>query len=110
MKDTNGVRYLAYLLLRPHESIPAEVLEGVVRRGEATIGDLASSGGPDPAVRERARVNVTRAISGALKRLEPHHPTLVQHLRATLRTGKLFVYTPDPRVEIRWAGEGEGAC
>lgn len=101
MKDTKGVRYLAYLLRRPHESIPAEGVEGAVR-GAAGM----QNGSSDPAVRERARVNVTRAISGALKRLEAHHPLLVQHLRATLRTGKFFVYTPDPRVGVPWESDG----
>lgn len=98
LHDTRGLRYLAYLLVRPHQRIASAEIEGVA--GAAPAPDPA---GVDPAAaRERARVNVTRALSAALRRLEPYHPELVQHLRATLRAGAACTYTPDPRLPAVW--------
>lgn len=101
LKDTNGLRFLAYQLHNPHE--PVSCLE----MDRASAG-IESPGGPtvnghaDHAARERARVNVTRALLGALKRIGEHHPELARHLEATLRTGAFCVYRPDPRVPVGW--------
>lgn len=51
---------------------------------------------------ERARVNVTRAIKSALRKLEQHSPSLGRHLASTVRTGTFCSYTPDPRVAVQW--------
>ena len=51
---------------------------------------------------ERARVNITRAIRGALSRIREHSPTLADHLDATIHTGTFCAYTPDPRAPITW--------
>jgi tetratricopeptide (TPR) repeat protein len=51
---------------------------------------------------ERARVNITRAIRGALSRIRAHSPTLADHLDATIHTGTFCAYTPDPRAPITW--------
>ena len=51
---------------------------------------------------ERARVNVTRAVKAAMQRLSDAHPELARHLGATVRTGSVCVYTPDPRIRIEW--------
>ena len=72
------------------------------------VGQLAGAvglGGRDrktgsPA--ERARVNVTRAIRGALSRIRAHSPALADHLDATIHTGTFCAYTPDPRAPITW--------
>jgi hypothetical protein len=50
---------------------------------------------------ERARVNVTRAIALALKRIEAH-PRLAGHLERTIKTGTFCAYVPDPRAPITW--------
>jgi hypothetical protein len=98
LHDVRGLRYLAHLLARPHQRIASSEIEGIV--GAAPAPDPARV---DPAAAgERARVNVTRALSAALRRLEPHHPELVQHLRATLRAGASCTYTPDPRLPATW--------
>lgn len=98
LKDTNGLRYLAYLLRRPHERLlAAEIVNGA---SGAAATDLPE---PDAGLHERARINVTRALAATLKRLEAHHPELVRHLRATLRTGRYCIYSPDPRVAIVWS-------
>ena len=51
---------------------------------------------------ERARLNVTRAVKSALRRVEGANLDLAAHLEATVRTGSVCVYTPDPRVPITW--------
>ncbi|HET7247053.1 MAG TPA: AAA family ATPase [Streptosporangiaceae bacterium] len=51
---------------------------------------------------ERARVNITRAIRGALSRIREHSPALADHLDATIHTGTFCAYTPDPRAPITW--------
>jgi class 3 adenylate cyclase len=50
------------------------------------------------AAAERARVNVTRAISDAIKRIREHSPALARYLEASIRTGTACAYRPpDPR-------------
>lgn len=51
---------------------------------------------------ERARVNITKSVKDALKRIDQSHGPLSQHLRASLRTGTYCTYTPDPRLHIEW--------
>jgi tetratricopeptide (TPR) repeat protein len=49
---------------------------------------------------ERARVNVTRAISLALKKVTSRHPTLGAHLDRTVKTGTFCVYMGGPSLTI----------
>jgi hypothetical protein len=51
---------------------------------------------------ERARVNVTRAISLALAKITESHPTLGEHFARTMKTGTFCSYAPDPRAPIEW--------
>jgi tetratricopeptide (TPR) repeat protein len=51
---------------------------------------------------ERARVNVTRAIRSAIKRIAGYNPELGAELRAAVRTGAFCAYEPDPRRPRRW--------
>ena len=51
---------------------------------------------------ERARVNVTRAIRAALKRLAAYDEQLGAELERCVRTGAFCVYEPDPRRPLRW--------
>ena len=51
---------------------------------------------------ERARVNVTRAIKLALRKISEHHAALGQHLASTIKTGTYCSYTPDVRMPITW--------
>ena len=53
---------------------------------------------------ERARVNITRAIKLALRKISEHHPALGQHLATTIKTGAYCSYTPDVRMPITWQG------
>lgn len=51
---------------------------------------------------ERARLSVTRAMRGAIARIDKQHPPLGSHLNATIRTGTFCSYQPDPRVPAAW--------
>jgi hypothetical protein len=51
---------------------------------------------------ERARLNTTRAIRSAMTAVAKVHPTLGEHLTATIRTGRYCSYTPDPRSPVHW--------
>ena len=51
---------------------------------------------------EKARVNITKSVKEALKRIDENHGQLGDHLRATIRTGAYCAYVPDPRLEISW--------
>ncbi|MGE0821617.1 MAG: AAA family ATPase [Candidatus Binatia bacterium] len=73
-----------------HELARAVGLGGRVRR----VGSHA----------ERARVNITRAVKIALRKISEHHPALGQHLATTIKTGTYCSYTPDIRLPITWQG------
>ena len=51
---------------------------------------------------ERARVNATRTIGKVLKKIAASSPRLGEHLHATVRTGYLCSYAPDPASPVRW--------
>jgi AAA ATPase domain len=53
-------------------------------------------------VSERARLNVTRAVKSATKRIAASDAGLAAHLQATVHTGSVCVYSPDPRSPITW--------
>jgi predicted ATPase len=73
-----------------HELVDAVGLGGRARR----VGSQA----------ERARVNITRAIKIALRKIGEHHPALGQHLATTIKTGAYCSYTPDTRIPLSWLG------
>ncbi len=56
---------------------------------------------PAPEV-ERARLNVTRAILGVTRRIAAACPQLGRHLEASVRTGTLCRYAPDPATPVAW--------
>jgi non-specific serine/threonine protein kinase len=57
---------------------------------------------------ERARVNVTRAIRTALRRIAEHDPQLGRRLGADIKTGTFCVYEPAPGDEPAWDLHGPG--
>src|SRR5205085_1404269 len=57
---------------------------------------------------ERARVNVTRAIRTALKRIADHDPALGRSLGGAIRTGTFCAYEPPPGDEPVWDLAGPG--
>jgi hypothetical protein len=101
LRDARGLHHLAYLLSHPHENVSCLVLERMEHLHTLPPELHPSSDAPKDA-RERARVNVTRAIAAVLRRIAEHHPTLGAHLSATIRTGTFCSYRPDPRLPVRW--------
>ncbi|HEV3124530.1 MAG TPA: AAA family ATPase [Candidatus Dormibacteraeota bacterium] len=53
-------------------------------------------------IAERARLNVTRAVKSAMQRISSTDSALASHLEATVHTGTVCVYTPDPRSPVGW--------
>jgi len=51
---------------------------------------------------ERARVNVTRTIRDAMRRIADQEVWMGHHLVTTIRTGTFCRYAPDPNVVVRW--------
>ena len=51
--------------------------------------------------KERARVNVTRAIQRAIAHIAKHHKTFAQHLEESIKTGTLCIYKPVQQ-NIHW--------
>jgi hypothetical protein len=51
---------------------------------------------------ERARINITKTVLGAIRKIDHEHPGLGRHLRTTVRTGIFFSYTPDSRLGATW--------
>ncbi|MDQ3645414.1 MAG: hypothetical protein M3345_00595, partial [Actinomycetota bacterium] len=51
---------------------------------------------------EKARVNITKSVKDALRRIDENHAPLGEHLRTTIRTGTFCAYLPDPRLQISW--------
>ena len=100
LRDSAGLRQLAYLLGRPGELVPATELIARALGGTAAVVDRRPL---DPgAAIECARVRVTHSMRRALARLAEHHAALNEHLRATIKTGTTCGYLPDPRLAPRW--------
>jgi predicted metalloprotease len=59
------------------------------------------------AAAERARVNVTRAIRKAIRRIAKYDPPLGAHLENSVRTGLFCVYTGSLERPIEWDVESE---
>ena len=51
---------------------------------------------------ERARVNVTRTIRAAMRRIATGDDALGRHFVVSVRTGSYCVYSPDPQASVRW--------
>jgi class 3 adenylate cyclase len=71
----------------------------------AQLAEATGLGGRDrrmPTDVERARVNITKRIRGAIAVVGEHHPALERHLRATVRTGAFCSYTPEPSRQLAW--------
>lgn len=85
LDDTFGMRYIAVLLQRPHQVVHVRELAGE---------PLQSN--------EKTRVNVTRAIKTAIKKLTRAHRTLGVYLTATIKTGTTCSYRPPDSPSITW--------
>jgi len=96
-RHARGFQHLARLLRAPGTPIPASELAGGGRDPDRR--QLS----PSPATTtERARSAVTKTIKAAIRRLGTYNAALGFHLGATVKTGCVCVYTPDPGRRIRW--------
>jgi hypothetical protein len=82
---------------------------GVLRAEMKTVAEqLAAASGLHGRARrssspaERARINVTRTVRDALRRIRAQDPLLADHLGRSIHTGRLCGYTPDPSRPIAW--------
>jgi hypothetical protein len=57
-------------------------------------------------VAERARINVTRTIRDAMRRIGEQDVWVGHHFTATIRTGTFCCYSPDPGVPVQWTVSG----
>jgi class 3 adenylate cyclase len=62
----------------------------------AAVG-LGGRDRPAGADAERARLAVTKGIKAALAKIRANHPELARHFAASIKTGYLCAYLPDPR-------------
>jgi hypothetical protein len=108
LRDSKGLQHLACLLRHPGAKVPAVQLVAAseVSGAGCRVSDFndgsAGHARRISAVDERARLTVTKGIKTALARIEAAHPTLAQHLQATIHRGYLCSYVPDPRLPIAW--------
>jgi hypothetical protein len=82
VRDTKGIGCLATLLGHPGARVHVSML----------TGDGAADG--DPHRVEQERVNVTKGIRVAIRRIADHHPDLGLHLEQSIRTGTYCSYSP----------------
>jgi hypothetical protein len=93
LKDSKGLRYLAYLVGRPHQAIAVLDLAGVVSHAaEMAEGDRPHA---QAGRNERARTSVTKRIKAEIRRIATIHPALGRHLAATVSTGQVCRYEPE---------------
>jgi hypothetical protein len=78
-----------------------EEIDFIARELSSAVG-LGGRDRPQAAAAERARVNVTRAVKTAIRRLSEQDVALGAELRATVHTGRFCTYRPDPRRPIGW--------
>src|SRR5262249_51809759 len=98
LRDSKGIRLLAYLMRHPGIEFHAAVLVAAAS-GSVEIPDVSTVSVEES---ERHRVSVTRAIHSLLDRVATAHPSLSEHLARTVRTGTVCSYAPDPRVPTTW--------
>jgi len=75
--------------------------EQLVEQLAAALG-LGGRDRPTGASAERARVSVTKALRGAIRRIAEHDPALGEHLHRSVRTGVFCSYDPDPATPVSW--------
>jgi hypothetical protein len=103
IKDIRGLHYLARLLQNPDKEL--HVLTLVTGSADPQGGAQAQFsplGLSDEGSTERARINVTRAIKAAIKKIAVSHSALGQYLSRTIKTGTFCSYVPEPHQSSSW--------
>ena len=78
-----------------------EEIDFIAAELSAAVG-LGGRDRPQASDAERARVNVTRAIKTAVRRLGAQDAELGAELEATVHTGLFCRHEPDPRRPVHW--------
>ncbi len=103
---TKGLRYVAYLLARPGQRIPADELARIINgsraTGRASVSDKRRAHSEESRAVERSRVMVTKGIKAAIARIRGANPLLGRRFAITIRTGRACIYEPDPEHPISW--------
>lgn len=81
-------------LQREREEIEAELSRSLGLHGRTRAAGTAV---------EKARLNGTRAIHTALRRIAAADAELGRYFETTIKTGHLCLFRPDPRIPIVWA-------
>jgi hypothetical protein len=82
-----------------------EEIDFLARELASAVG-LGGRDRPQGSDAERARVNATRAIRTAIRRISDQDASLGAELAATIRTGLFCSYVPDPRRLVSWEVDG----
>ncbi len=94
VRDSKGLRCIAFLLHRPGVTVGAvQLLTAGQPAGRAQCGADA----------RRARVTVTKRIRGAISLLTAQHASLGHHLGTCIKTGRGCAYIPDPVHPPGWS-------
>jgi hypothetical protein len=108
LRDTKGLRYLAWLLSHPGRRVPAVELaaggEGGLRKTDPRREEAGGSAlrPPQSAMKERARSAVSKRIKSAIAKVSQHHPALGYHLSTTIKTGAVCMYRAHPDQPLVW--------
>ncbi len=78
-----------------------EELEWLVQQLGSSVG-LGGRPRRDGSDAERARVNVTKAIRSAIRKIDGASPALGRHLEISVATGAFCRYRPDPSSPMTW--------
>jgi hypothetical protein len=55
-----------------------------------------------PCAAEQTRINATKRIKTAVRKIASHHSALGRYLAATIKTGAFCAYLPDPQSVVAW--------
>jgi len=82
-----------------------EEMESIARELSSAVG-LGGRDRKAASNAERARVNVTRAVKGVIRRIAAEDESLGRELETTVHTGYFCRYEPDPRHPVTWQVDG----
>jgi hypothetical protein len=87
----------------PERAARAREERELIGRELARAVGLGGRDRPAGSAAERARINATRAIRGAIRRIEECDASLGHHLDRAIRTGTFCAYDPAPQDEVTWS-------
>jgi hypothetical protein len=76
-------------------------MEFLTRELARAVG-LGGRGRKAASFAEQARVNATRRIKEAIRKIIANDPSLGRYLATTIKTGTFCSYVPDPRMLVSW--------